>query len=341
MSVTILEGNCLDLMQFYDDNEIDAIVTDPPYGLKFMGKEWDHGIPGIPFWQEALRVSKPGAHMLAFGGTRTHHRLMVAIEDAGWEIRDTLMWVYGSGMNKSNYVLKPAWEPIILFRKPIEGTIEKNIQKWGTGIFNLNLCKIPYLSDADKASAIPQGRITTRVGAFAGRTQSGRDVELNREEWQSKQNGRIPSNFIHDGSDEVISMFPESNGQNRKSNDSQRTKTNCYGDVSDCGKEYVPRNDSGSAARFFYSAKASPSERNIGLPTGIKNTHPTVKPLSLLQYLCRLITPLNGTVLDPFAGSGSTGIAATGEGFNSILMEIDRDYCNICRARNGLEITVV
>lgn len=136
MSVTILEGNCLDLMQFYDDNEIDAIVTDPPYGLKFMGKEWDHGIPGIPFWQETLRVCKPGAHMLAFGGTRTHHRLMVAIEDAGWEIRDTLMWVYGSGFPKSLDVSKAIDKAAGVERELTKvGIIERNGygDDWDTG----------------------------------------------------------------------------------------------------------------------------------------------------------------------------------------------------------------
>jgi len=202
MTATIFEGDCLEQMQIFDDNEIDAIVTDPPYGLKFMGKEWDHGVPGIPFWQEALRVVKPGAHMLAFGGTRTHHRLMVAIEDAGWEIRDTLGWLYGSGFPKSLDVgkaidkvagaervvigntgrdpyrlikfkeqdgcsrsptnedittpatdaakqwngwgtaLKPAWEPIILCRKPLEGTVAQNVLKWGTGGINIDGCRI-------------------------------------------------------------------------------------------------------------------------------------------------------------------------------------------------------
>jgi len=548
MVATVFEGDCLEQMRIFGDDYFDSIVTDPPYGLSFMGKEWDHGVPGVHFWKECLRVAKPGAHMLAFGGTRTHHRLMVAIEDAGWEIRDCLMWVYGSGFPKSldisksldkaagaerevvgineDYLrrkpngmktegataygysqtqqetnanittpatdaakqwsgwgtaLKPAWEPIILCRKPLDGTVANNVLTWGCGGINVDGCRVEYSSDADKASAIPQGRITTKVGAFAGRTQDGKDAELNRDEWASKQTGRFPANLIHDGSDEVLSVFPDAKGQCAAITGNEPTANGFSGPVKFGGNKNrvsfpAPRGDSGSAARFFYCAKASTSERNIGLngtctvklntknnvysgvcqkdvttvavqllqkvtseSTGIwnigesgesitarclwgslsitlmeinkiielktlhllmhsltndtildansstesggshaaivenlkkwiltttsgkmelargasdvalqmllqtsvkenwqnlTNTHSTVKPLALLQYLCRLITPPNGIVLDPFAGSGSTGIAATREGFNSVLIEIDKDYAEIARARN-------
>lgn len=150
-------GDCRQIMAAMDAESVDSIVTDPPYGLSFMGKDWDHGVPGVHFWHEALRVAKPGAHLLAFGGTRTFHRLMVAIEDAGWEIRDTLMWVYASGFPKSKNLngewqgwgtaLKPAWEPIILARKPLIGTVAENVLAWGTGGLNVDGCRVPVTDE--------------------------------------------------------------------------------------------------------------------------------------------------------------------------------------------------
>ena len=162
----IINGDCLTVMRGMDATSVDAIVTDPPYGLEFMGKEWDHGIPGVHFWEAALRVAKPGAHLLAFGGTRTFHRLTCAIEDAGWEIRDCLGWIYGSGFPKSHNLkgdhegwgtaLKPAWEPIILARKPLDGTVAANVQKWGTGAVNVDGCRVE--AEADYArSSVRQG----------------------------------------------------------------------------------------------------------------------------------------------------------------------------------------
>jgi DNA modification methylase len=148
----IICGDCLEEMAKMESNSIDSIVTDPPYGLSFMGKDWDYGIPGIHFWVEALRVAKPGCHLLAFGGTRTFHRLACAIEDSGWEIRDCLGWIYGSGFPKSHNLkgdheglgtaLKPAWEPIIMARKPLDGTVAANVQKWGTGAINVYGCRV-------------------------------------------------------------------------------------------------------------------------------------------------------------------------------------------------------
>ena len=288
---TIINDDCLHAMELLEDNSIDSIVTDPPYGLSFMGKDWDHGIPGVAFWKEALRIAKPGCHLLAFGGTRTFHRLAVAIEDAGWEIRDTVMWVYGSGFPKSHNLkgewqgygtaLKPAWEPVIVARKPIDGTVANNVLKWGTGGINIDACRVPL--NGDKPYSYPNGSGGSH-GPVPIRIHYDNPVYGNPQ-------GRFPANLIHDGSDEVVSGFP---------------------------------NDT---SRFFYCAKASKSERGEG------NNHPTVKPLALMRYLCRLVTPPDGVVLDPFCGSGSTLVGALQEGFRYIGIEKDPDYVNIAYAR--------
>lgn len=374
---------------------VDAIVTDPPYGLAsgptttleeaqggrgFMGKEWDRGVPGVTFWREALRVAKPGAHMLAFGGTRAFHRMAVAIEDAGWEIRDCVAWVYGSGFPKSldaskaidraagaerevvgidpRYVgmsdaakramgrvafdasqgfsgdpslitapatdaakewagwgtaLKPAWEPVLLCRKPVEGTVAANLLKHGTGALNID---------------------GARVGVEGGTTRSGQPTHLSPSGAFTTGHGiatlnagRWPANFMHDGSPEVVDPLKE-------------------------------------ASRFFYCAKASRADREEGcegLPArsgadatdreegtaglnspragasrtveAVRNHHPTVKPTELMRYLIRLITPPGGTVLDPFMGSGSTGKAAMLEGARFVGCDLDPDYLAIAEAR--------
>ena len=430
MTNIVINGDCKIVLESYPDCMFDSIVTDPPYGLKFMGKDWDHSVPGIPFWEEFLRVSKPGAHLLAFGGTRTHHRLMVAIEDAGWEIRDTLGWLYGSGFPKSldvskaieaklltgssnktqfknldgekgiaslgyskihaendrpaNYnnqdynktvnlttdsakqwsgwgtALKPAWEPIILARKPLEGTVAENVQKWGTGALNIDRCRV----------ALEENSRLQKGGSYSGnRTGSNTKSLFNAGNGNIEYvdpPGRFPANLIHDGSEEVLSSFPQAPGQQAALTGNEPTVNGFSGDVKFGGmKKRVafmePRKDSGSAARFFYCAKASKSERNLGcenLPlksagectdrkegtdglnspragagrtSGSHNHHPTVKPLSLLQYLCRLITPPDGLVLDPFAGSGTTGIAAEREGFICVMIELDADNYEICK----------
>src|SRR3989304_2349138 len=155
----VIEGDCLDVLKTLEPGSVDAVVTDPPYGLGFMGKDWDHGVPGVHFWTAALRVAKPGAHLLAFGGTRTFHRLTCAIEDAGWEVRDCLMWLYGQGFPKSlngpwgGTALKPAWEPILMARKSLGGTVAANVEKWGTGGLNIGECRLDYQSEKDKDSA--------------------------------------------------------------------------------------------------------------------------------------------------------------------------------------------
>lgn len=314
----VTNGDCLHVMLCMESESVDSIVTDPPYGLGFMGKLWDHGVPGKAFWQMSLRVAKPGAHMLAFGGTRTHHRLMCAIEDAGWEIRDTIMWIYGSGFPKSHNLkgkhngwgtaLKPAWEPIILARKPLSGTVAENVLEHGTGALNVDGCRV------GDDPITQHGRNTSENRAMSGMNYA----EAAGRAWV----GRWPANLIHDGSDEVVGLMAE-------------------------------------AARFFYCAKASKRDRDEGCegleerpnpklcdtgyesPTRMdgkpcamsRNHHPTVKPTDLMRYLCRLVTPQSGLVLDPFAGSGSTGKAAVYEGLRFHGIEIDNNYCDIARRR--------
>lgn len=324
MKARLLLGDCRETMRAMDAESIDAIVSDPPYGLSFMGKGWDHGVPGEDFWIEALRVAKPGAHLLAFGGTRTFHRLVVAIEDAGWDIRDSLMWVYGSGFPKSLNIgggwgtaLKPAYEPIIMARKPLTSTVAANVLKYGTGAINVDGCRVaaPEKDDFAKAWDKP---VNTNIGASGSAyITTGKQHTVNLFA-NKPTGGRWPANVLHDGSDEVTALMPD-------------------------------------AARFFYCAKASKADRDEGcdgleakkqtdgrksehhtghLRTNERsNHHPTVKPTDLMRYLCRLVTPPGGTVLDPFMGSGSTGKAATLEGFRFVGCELQPDYMAIAEAR--------
>ena len=326
-------GDCREVMAQLDPDSVDAIVTDPPYGLGFMGKGWDHGVPGLEFWREALRVAKPGAHLLAFGGTRTFHRLASAIEDAGWEIRDCLGWLYGSGFPKSldvskaidkaagalahegrgmlnketgrmslvptikpsEYVkpkpatesakkwqgwgtaLKPAWEPIVMARKPLAGTVAANVLEHGTGGINVDGCRV----EVD-----PQDPVCKAVWHCNGeRTAYGKFAADGSGEVRSMFNpsGRWPANILHDGSEDVDAVL-------------------------------------GEAKRFFYCPKASKADR------GPENRHPTVKPSDLMAYLVRMVTPPGGLVLDPFAGSGTTGVACVREGFRALLIEQEEAY---------------
>jgi site-specific DNA-methyltransferase (adenine-specific) len=323
----------------------DSIVTDPPYELGFMGKSWD--ATGVAYkvevWKECLRVLKPGGHLLAFGGSRTYHRLACAVEDAGFEIRDQIMWVYGSGFPKSLNVgkatdsahkwigwgtaLKPAHEPIVVARKPLEGTVAENVLKHGTGAINIDGCRVSFVSDEDRRESTAKNqhedfgtKPTTRCTATIQWYSMVQPSNYNPP-------GRWPANFIHDGSGEVLELFP---------NDSTI-----------------------SAARFFYCAKASRGERDAGLEefdakrdsdrnsddlpggdnprnrtnTARRNHHPTVKPIALMRYLVRLVTPPGGLVLDPFTGSGTTGVAALREGMAFVGCEQSEDYCRIARSR--------
>lgn len=508
-------GDCLEVMRALAPDSVDSIVTDPPYGIGFMGKAWDHGVPGVPFWVEALRVAKPGAYLLAFGGTRTFHRLACAIEDAGWELRDTIMWVYASGFPKAtdrkkipegwegwNTALKPAWEPIIVARKPLIGTVAANLLAHGTGALNIDGCRVPTVGNDDGRwgnGSRPGG--FGDVGAAKGSsTPNGRKHDA----------GRWPANVLHDGSEEVLAAFPNAPGQqgDLTGDEPSRPFKNTYG-VMDGRRVAQARLDTGSAARFFakhelsdedwlwqnlslaptagsifnlqnayvasalsdaatsalpagtqcvvakapstsataselrqiatalietiqrtasacwlgqqlgersrsasharaavaheptgittitvshwksggfaepvtfnitetnsepgakdfgrfkYCAKASREDRNDGcdeLPTVVtdvlaghrsrrmeevkrpdgappatgKNNHPTVKPTDLMRWLCRLVTPPGGLVLDPFAGSGSTGRGAIAEGMRFVGIELDPEYARIAEAR--------
>lgn len=343
-SAQLIHGDCLEILPTLEPNSVDAIVTDPPYGISFMGKDWDHCVPGEHFWREALRVAKPAAHLLSFGGTRTFHRLTCAIEDAGFQIRDCLGWLYGNGFPKSHNIgngfgtaLKPAWEPIILARKPLDGTVAANVQKYGTGALNIDGCRV---ETTDKYS-YPNG-------AGGNTFTVGGDVDGSRTEpVESNPLGRWPANIIHDGSEEVLELFPQtaSGGVNgvrvggpnscMSGHNQPRVYTHGRGP------------DSGSAARFFYCAKASKQDRDEGcegmdeklegtmnMRIGPRlNHHPTVKPTTLMRYLCRLITPPNGIILDPFMGSGSTGKAALLESFNFIGIELNPDYITLAQKR--------
>jgi site-specific DNA-methyltransferase (adenine-specific) len=327
--VDLINGDCIEEMQRLIDEgvQVDSIVTDPPYHLTsivkrygkpnsapakdrdglyqrtskgFMGQEWDGG--DIAFRQEtwglALKLLKPGGHLLAFSASRNYHRMAVAIEDAGFEIRDQLMWLYGSGFPKSHNLgdgwgtaLKPAHEPIVMAKKSIEGTNKNNREKYGTGGINIDECRVGYVSDYDKKhqADIARGQDNADNGVFFG--GKGKTKASTHE-----PTGRFPANVMHDGSEEVVSGFPNAKEEN-------------------------------SVSRFFYSPKASKSDK------GKNNTHPTVKPQELMKYLCRLVTPEGGTVLDPFMGSGSTGIAAKEEGFKFIGIEKEKEYFKICQDR--------
>ena len=418
----ILNGNNLDLLKTLADNSVDSIVTDPPYGLSFMNKKWDYDVPSVELWKEVYRVLKHGGHIVSFGGTRTYHRMVVNIEDAGFEIRDQIMWLYGSGFPKSLNIgkaidkiegnhrevvgeikrgdvqkakekgvgyladvanrnnikqfgygtetitkgssewegwgtaLKPANEPICLARKPLsEKSVAENVLKHGTGGINIDGCRV---GSEVRTMPIFSNDIKNDKTTF----NLNSNIQHHREETSQ---GRFPANVIHDGSDEVVDGFPNTgNGNggkpyNYSGKEYDNKKTSMYNGY----KPQAPSNfnDSGNASRFFYCAKASKSDRNEGCDNlndkhfqmrpfadedsdksvlknrmnskSGKNHHPTVKPTELMRYLCRLITPPNGIVLDPFMGSGSTGKGAILEGFDFIGMELDPEYVEIAKAR--------
>lgn len=367
--ITLHHGDCIEVMRSMADGSVDSIVTDPPYELGFMGKSWDStGIAySVELWTEALRVLKPGGHLLAFSGSRTYHRMACAIEDAGFEIRDQIMWLYGSGFPKSLNVSK-AIDKVAGAERKIIGETKKGAQSkstgrygaWGGGITPtapatpaaqqwegwgtalkpahepIVLARKP-LSEKTVAKNVLQhgtGALNIDESRVPGEsipinkleTWSGFGEKVKPEYEQEINNkGRFPANLIHDGSDEVVDRFP----------------------------------DNGSAARFFYCAKANKRDRNEGLedfmprksdesrkegnPGGdnprnrgvnkTQNFHPTVKPTDLMRYLVKLITPPGGVVFDPFMGSGSTGKGAIIEGFNFVGIEQDADYLDIARAR--------
>ena len=362
-------GDCLDVLRAMPDASVDAIVTDPPYGLAFMGKRWDYDVPGVEVWAECLRVLKPGGHLLAFAGTRTQHRMACRIEDAGFEIRDMIAWVYGSGFPKSLDVskaidkaageirprvaggqggantilgtrkcgeaisgeaqqwagwgtaLKPALEPITMARKPFTGTVAANVLQHGTGALNVDGCRVAH---GEKCRMMAPSQANISNPSEKHRQAGRREAVL-----ELKPGGRWPSNLIHDGSDEVVELFPQTtSGSGQKS--TRSSSGNTFRAGMPTGEIY--EGDSGSAARFFYTAKATAAERQ-----GV--THPTVKPLDLMAYLCRLVTPPAGIVLDPFMGSGTTVKAAISEGFRAIGIERDPAYFEMAQHRlNGAQM---
>ena len=358
---TLHHGDCLEVLRTLPDASVDAIVTDPPYGLSFMGKRWDYDVPAAEVWVECLRVLKPGGPLLAFAGTRTQHRMAVRIEDAGFDIRDLIAWVYGSGFPKSHNLdgawqgwgtaLKPALEPITVARKPIDGTVADNVLAHGTGALNVDGCRV----ESEKPTGWGGGGSALYDG---GLSREGGEARL-------QHSGRWPANLIHDGSEEVVGLFPETESGRLEPHHNQGPKMrNVYagGLEPHCSRSFG--GDSGSAARFFYCAKASKADRDAGcegLPQTVQqsvahgdkahgtlpytnepremnprprtNHHPTVKPTDLMRYLCRLVTPPGGVILDPFTGSGSTGRGAILEGFRFIGIEREADYLTIARAR--------
>ncbi len=410
--------DCRETMKRMPDNSVDSIVTDPPYGISFMNKHWDYEIPSVEIWKEALRVLKPGGHILCACGTRTQHRMTVNIEDAGFEIRDVVAWIYGSGFPKSLNIgkaidkiegneriisgeyqhpdgkprnweehneskgaitfghmtgmkreitkgtseyegwgtaLKPAMELWTLARKPLsEKTVAENVLKWGTGGINIDGCRVETEDNLNG-------------GAYSKDKQNdgewGTMHKYTGEDFKQPQ-GRFPANVIHDGSEEVLSGFPNTGGGGKP-----KTIIRKDNGINNFGIKRVTEyegyedtlNGGGSASRFFYCAKADRDERNEGLhqfekqfdssrpwcteesdrgriATRLvskqgKNNHPTVKPVKLMQYLQRLITPKGGITYDPFGGSGTSAIAATNEGFKWILSEISAEYCDIANKR--------
>jgi DNA modification methylase len=421
-------GDCLETLKTLPDDSVDSIVTDPPYGLSFMGKKWDYDVPSVEIWTECLRVLKPGGHLLAFAGTRTQHRMAVRIEDAGFEIRDMIAWVYGTGFPKSldvsktidkaagaerevvgvrsdfaakagfskrpntanagGYVnpqiagqitapsteaakqwqgwgtaLKPALEPITVARKPLIGTVAENVLEHGTGAINIDGCRVAHVTVGDGSLAL-NPHLRTHINGGNGGHVIAHETE--RRVVTPHETGRWPANLIHDGSDEVLDIFPDSDGSGQA-----RTLKRGQRDDEGWGMSDEPGSlrdaGTGSAARFFYCAKASKKDRDEGLEdfedkatafgnqaqaelkrgnlnhddgnSGMnkvkmrKNTHPTVKPTDLMRYLCRLVTPPGGVILDPFMGSGSTGKAALLEGFRFIGCELSPEYMNIAKSR--------
>lgn len=387
----IIKGDCLEVMKELPDKSVDSIVTDPPYELGFMGKSWDNtGIAyNVELWRECLRVLKPGGHLLSFGGSRTYHRMACAIEDAGFEIRDCIQWIYATGFPKSMDIskaidkkfgaerevvgsyttrdlsrkdgkhkgdmlvgcydgstefnitapstpeaiqwngwgtaLKPANEPIVVARKPLsEKTVAENVLKWGTGGINIDGCRI----ESNDLKIQKQRVYKSGTGGFMTTAREDASSERNGKLDMPSPYGRFPANIILD--EESGEMLDEQSGILKSGDNCIRTKVGSFlehGGLGKAGDVQRTYGDSGGASRFFYCAKASKKER------GEDNNHPTVKPIALMKYLARLITPPEGIMLDPFAGSGTTLIASKLEGFFFIGIEREAKYCEIARRR--------
>lgn len=413
----LLLGNCLDRLKDLEDNSVDAIVTDPPYGLSFMGKRWDYDVPSVDIWKECLRVLKPGGYLLSFAGTRTQHRMAVNIEDAGFEIRDMIAWVYGSGFPKSLNIgkvmdkylktgnaswngtgdssngalgysklqhnqgyrpadysnkhqnkeeitedlakkwegwgtaLKPALEPITVARKPLgEKTVAENCLKWGVGGINIDGCRVEY-TDGTTEEQIRRKYTGSNEGNGSVTNNFGvKDIKMTSE---STLTGRFPANLIHDGSDEVVGLFPVCK-QAKNVGEFKQLENMRFSAGGEGVKKQKQTNGeiiSASASRFFYCAKASKAERNIGCEgleekvrvrqglagehkdTVSKNSHPTVKPIALMEYLVKLVSRKGQVVLDPFMGSGTTGMACKKLDREFIGIEMMPEYMEIAKCR--------
>ena len=420
MGVTVHPGDCMEILPTLPADSFHSVVTDPPYHLTsivkrfgganaapakpgtdgayarasrgFMGKVWDGG--DIAFrpetWAEVFRVMKPGAHLLAFSATRTYHRMVCAIEDAGFEIRDQIGWLYGSGFPKSHNVgkaidkaagaereviatraaavgfdterqggggwaageiattapatpeaaewegwgtaLKPAWEPVVVARKPLVGTVAENVLQHGTGPLNIDACRI----ETEEGANLRGGFVSTKTAGWdrpwkhdevAVAACKARGLEAAQH---AESLGRWPANVIHDGSPEVVEAFARYGDKGGAGHIERRNSDkfgSAYGTFEGRRDEgWIGYQDGGTAARFFYAAKADKSDR-------LGSKHPTVKPVALMRYLLRLVTPPGGMVLDPFAGSGTTGMAALAEGFDAHLIESEADSVADIRRR--------
>jgi site-specific DNA-methyltransferase (adenine-specific) len=391
-NITLHSGDLRVVLPTFPENSVDCVVTDPPYGLCFMGKDWDQQVPGPEYWEAIKRVCKPGAHMVAFGGTRTWHRLACAIEDAGWEIRDTLMWLHSMGFPKSADVgkmidkakgakrevvgtkmglpgytlspnaggasynqgvsghtaderirtveitapatdlakewtgwtlaLKPAWEPVILAMKPMDGTIAQNAEQWGVAGMNIDACRIGpcpgYKYNADRNGTTFHGKQGERIKQSAAK-KGAATIEATK--------GRWPANVLLD--EEAAAMLDEQSGYS-KSSAKPRNNGDFKSPSKGAEKAHVTHGheDEGGASRFFYVAKASKREK------GADNDHPTVKPVGMMDYLLKLLsTPTGGVILDPFAGSGTTLVAAKRLGWTCIGVELTDHNCDIAIER--------
>jgi site-specific DNA-methyltransferase (adenine-specific) len=345
----VICGDCLTVLRGMHAGIFNAVVTDPPYGLVeprsqsnplgafaprtekgkaaraggFMGKAWDSAVPGPDVWAAVLRVLRPGGYMLVMGGPRTYHRLAVSVEDAGFEIRDCLMWLYGSGFPKGSGCLKPAYEPILLCRKPSRKVLPLGI----------DACRVPgkwTTWQAVRGEPVPANVSGTIYGNGAGLSGGVASSE--------HPAGRWPANVAHDGSDEVLEAFAafgEKASGSGKRRPREWQSVNAYGfsESANGASDYERDGDTGTAARFFYTAKASKRERGEG------NNHPTVKPLALFRWLVKLITLPGGLILDPFGGSGTTAIAALAEGRSATLIEKEASYVDIARKRIAAFLT--
>jgi DNA modification methylase len=390
--VILYAGDCIEVMARMPETSVDAMVTDPPYGLEFMGKDWDgFGTPlGFQTWteawaREAFRILKPGGHLLAFAGTRTYHRMASGVEDAGFEIRDCIAWMYGSGFPKSLDVskaidkaagaerdvvgtvkktpsaggentntgwtrpwaegkstmditapatpaahkwngwgtaLKPAYEPIVVARKPLTGTVAQNVLEHGTGALNIDACRI--------GTQETLGRTNNARDAYNPTSYTLATSDRTTFDRSDSAGGRWPANIALDAT--AAKMLDEQSGERPGCSPYTRATSaqGIYGPERQSETAQKEYGDNGGASRFFYTAKASRQDRNT---SGADNTHPTVKPTELMRWLIRLVTPPGGIILDPFGGSGSTGLAARAENARCILIEREPEYLNIIRQR--------